>query len=204
MIFADCIRYSKDGIYFRVNKKYNGFMPVFGLHNVYNALCAISVGFSLGFDVESLIERLESFSVPNMRMQIIQNKQRVFINDSYNSNPSSLNAAVDVLKKHFSSRRKIVVVADMLELGQKSKRFHQDAGRQIVEADVHSIVCVGKYADDIAKGAVASGMSKDKIFLCENNQGVKKQLDKLLNKNDVVLFKGSRVMRLEDVLLKYS
>lgn len=184
-------------IEFLVNK--NSFtLNTLGLYNVYNALAAVSVARILGMEYNDIASGLASFTFPQSRLNLIRLKNIRFINDTYNSNPVSLRHALDVLHNFSVRGRKIFVMGDMLELGSQKELFHYKAGQDAAGVcDV--FVAVGELSKKAAEGAREKGFKN--IFTCDNSLQAR---DILLKKiapgaQDIVLVKGSRSMKMEEV-----
>ncbi|OGX16970.1 MAG: hypothetical protein A3K83_05300 [Omnitrophica WOR_2 bacterium RBG_13_44_8b] len=186
---------------FLVNRRYKFTLNTPGLYNVYNALAAITVARILGMEYADIIERLCAFTLLQDRLSFVKLNNVQFINDTYNSNPSSLKQALDVLEELKTGGRKIFVMGDMLELGNCDELFHRLAGERAASAcDV--FITVGpltKFAADTAK---RRGFDTRNIFTCETNREAKDVLfGKIsLRPDDIVLVKGSRSMKMEEIL----
>ncbi|MBU4457850.1 MAG: UDP-N-acetylmuramoyl-tripeptide--D-alanyl-D-alanine ligase, partial [Candidatus Omnitrophica bacterium] len=145
-------------------------------------------------------EALKEFKVPNMRMEVKRLKDIKIINDTYNSNPMSMKGAIEALRDITTKGRKVLVAGDMLELGNLSGRFHHLVGRQAAESGIDLIVAVGKLAEFISNGAQEAGMSKKKIKRCNLTQEACDTVLHLIKKGDTILIKGSRAMRMEQIV----
>ena len=174
-------------------------LPSVGRHNVYNALAAISVGVMFGVGLDSIKVSLESYQQTSMRMQRLIIDGVTIINDAYNSNPVSMRVAVDLLKNLKSDGQKVMVIGDMLELGEQSEELHEATGKYIGTSGVSEIlVTVGNRAVRIAESALESGMKN--VVVCKTNPEAIEYLRKKLNKGDLLLIKGSRGMKMEQIL----
>jgi len=198
--YADKISIEPDGINFRLNGKEEINLAVMGRHNVYNALSAIATAWDFGIPIDQIKDALKEFRVPNMRMEVKKLGDIKIINDSYNSNPSSMRQAIESLKDMTTKGRKVLVAGDMLELGNLSSRFHHLVGRQAAESGIDLIVAVGKLSESVAKGAQEAGMSEKKIKLCNLTKEACETVKKLIKKGDTVLVKGSRAMKMEEIV----
>ena len=187
-------------IEFLVNQKYKFTIDTFGYYNVYNALVAIAVARIFGLGYSEIRSRLASFGFPQGRLNFKTMHKINFIDDTYNSNPDSLKEALSVLQNLPTDGRKIFVMGDMLELGNREKFFHRRAGRQAA-AICDILITAGELSKVSAKAARASGLDIKNIFTCESSQEAG---DILLHKisprkGDIVLVKGSRLMKMEEV-----
>jgi UDP-N-acetylmuramoyl-tripeptide--D-alanyl-D-alanine ligase len=199
---ADRIEVNGDGyISFRVNKDLNINLGLLGIHNIYNALAAFAVGSLLEVDSQKIKQRLEKYTPSELRMELVQIRDIRVINDSYNANPVSMEKALETLKKIKTSGRKIAVLGDMLELGERALDFHLEVGRKVASFGVDLLLVVGELARFIGDGAKEWGMNSQNILTFENNQQISFYLLKNLREGDLVLVKGSRKMKTEEVVL---
>ncbi|MDP4092722.1 MAG: UDP-N-acetylmuramoyl-tripeptide--D-alanyl-D-alanine ligase [Bacillota bacterium] len=180
-------------------KVYTVYVPVPGLHNVYNALAAIAAGKRLGIPVESMIEGIRAFSPGKMRLNIITNNGIKIIDDAYNASPQSMEAAICVLKDISGASRKIAVLGDMLEMGDFAPEAHRRVGRFAAQKGLETVVTVGENARYIAEGAAESAETAE-VLSFEDNAEVCAFLKNYLISGDVVLVKGSRGMKMEQIV----
>ena len=166
-----------------------------GRHNAINALAAIAVAQRFAFSQEEAASALADFSAPEMRLEIIRAGRVTIINDAYNANPGSVEAAAEVLADS-PGRRRIMVVADMLELGEQAEALHLEAGRCIAAkanaADgrkIDLLIGVGRLGRYIAQGAAESRLATETY---KSPREVSAHIAALLRGGDVVLIKGSR------------
>jgi UDP-N-acetylmuramoyl-tripeptide--D-alanyl-D-alanine ligase len=199
---ADKMEANGDGnVSFRVNKSLLINLKLLGWHNVYNALAAFAVGNLLGVDQQKIKERLEKCSPSKLRMELIDIGNIRVINDSYNANPVSMEKALETLKNMKTSGKKVAVLADMLELGDETLNLHLDLGRQVARSEVNLLITVGELARLIGEGAKEAGMKPRDVLTLENNQQAGFYLLENLKDGDLVLVKGSRKMKTEEIVL---
>ncbi len=179
--------------------EYTIHVPIPGIHNVYNALAAVAAGNELGVPVEEIAAGISQFNPGKMRLNIIKSNGMKIINDAYNSSPQSVKAALDVLQEMDADRR-IAVLGDMLELGEWSVKAHTDTGVNAAKADLDYIVTVGSSAMDIAKGAVEAGFDSGRTAAFGDNEKAAEYLSKLVKPGDAILVKGSRGMKMEQIV----
>ncbi len=199
---ASKIMNSCEGLEFCVNKAQEAFiLNTLGYLNIYNALITIACARVLGMEYSDIAARLKEFSFPKDRLQLANLNNVLFINDTYNANPVSLNHALDVLDKYPAKGRKILVMGDMMELGLQKDFFHCQAGERAAEV-CDCFIGVGKSTRLAAEAARSCGLSKKNIFICENSTQAREVLFKKIvpTRDDIVLVKGSRSMRMEEVL----
>jgi len=171
-----------------------------GYHNIYNALAVIAAARILGMGYNEIASGLSSFEFPQSRLCLRELNNTKIIDDTYNSNPSSLRHALDSLNNFSNRGRKIMVMGDMLELGRKEGVFHRQAGSQVAEI-CDAFITVGKLSRLAAQAAKVSGLDMKNIYTCRTTEEAR---DILFNKispdpEDIVLVKGSRAMRMEEV-----
>ncbi|MBE3581058.1 MAG: UDP-N-acetylmuramoyl-tripeptide--D-alanyl-D-alanine ligase [Thermoanaerobacteraceae bacterium] len=174
-------------------------LPVPGLHNVLNSLAAMATGYCLGVDPEDMALRLASWPRESMRQEFLPGPRSSYIyNDAYNANPESTAAALEVVAQ--LPGRKVAVLGDMLELGDRAPEFHRRIGRAAAEAGVSLLLTVGELAREIARGAREAGMAPDRVFSFSGPREAGAFLARHLAPGDVVLLKGSRAVGMEQVL----
>ncbi len=180
-------------------KKYTVTIPVLGEHNVKNALCAFAVGVHYDIEPEKIIAALEEFIPGPMRQNIIPSDGVTIINDCYNSSPSSVEAGLKTLRQ-ISGKRKVAVLGDMLEMGELSKELHMLCGKYVVDCKTDFLVCIGDKSRYIIEGATKEGFDENNTKFFKTNKEVNEFLDTFLLKDDVVLVKASRGMKLEEIV----
>jgi UDP-N-acetylmuramoyl-tripeptide--D-alanyl-D-alanine ligase len=175
-------------------------MNVPGIQNVQNALAASAVGLHFGISENIIKETLEGYSAYDKRMQIIKNGSSVIINDTYNANPDSFKPALETLS-HLAKgkqKRKIVVIGDMLELGDKSDSMHRDLFMQLTNYSIEAVFALGKSCKSASEHIIKKGFMN--VFVFDNHEELASSLKKYLKSGDVILLKGSRGMQMEKVL----
>lgn len=175
------------------------FLPVPGSHNVMNSLAAVGVGLQLGLPIAEIAKGLKQVALTHSRLEIIQANDITVLNDTYNANPSSTKAALQVLQET-ATGRKIAVLGNMYELGAREQAGHQEVGEVAAAMAVDTLIAVGNLAQWIAQGGLAGGLSPQKVFHCENNTQAITELRKLIKPGDTLLIKGSRGMRMEEIV----
>lgn len=167
-----------------------------GMHNVMNALCATGIALSFGCGKDEITEGLGCFTLPHMRLEVVESPAgfRV-INDTYNANPDSMRSAVDELVSLKGKGRAIAVLGDMLELGEKSASEHFGLGEFLSASGVDYIVAFGNFGRTVLEGAG----SKTDGFYAESHEEAAGTVKEIARPGDLVLVKGSRGMRMEEV-----
>lgn len=176
-----------------------------GEHNVYNALAAAAASAVLGLSLEAIKKGLENFAPSKKRMEIIETEKFKIINDTYNASPDSVKAALKVLaaQKNFMGKlnpRRIAVLGDMLELGRFSQAAHRQIGEFLAELGINILIAVGENSFYINQGALNAGMPVKNMEHFKTNKDAADYLKRILRKGDVVLVKGSRAMKMEEIV----
>ena len=194
------IRYSRNGMTFDAvlqGRSFSVSIPIYGTHNVYNALAAIGIAWSFGATIPEMKKGLATFQAPKMRLQFIHTKSgRILINDAWNANPTALKAGLDVLRNVSGSRPAIAVLGDMLELGDYSTQAHIQSGKYVAKLGLTQLVTLGKRGKMIAQSAIASGMSPKKVQACHHPAQALRYLART-PRNAVIYFKASRSLHFE-------
>jgi UDP-N-acetylmuramoyl-tripeptide--D-alanyl-D-alanine ligase len=172
-------------------------VPFVGLHNIYNVLAALSIGYALGLDWSFMMKHIARLQLPSMRWETQKVNGVVVINDAYNANPKSMASALDTFGKMNVEGKKIFVCGDMLDLGSDEEYWHRSLGTEVVKAGVHILITVGVMSKWVGESAREKGFSKNSVFSCENHQEVLDVLKSFISSGDTVLVKGSRGMSLE-------
>ncbi len=166
---------------------------------IHNALAAAAVGHLLGLSSEDIRAGLESFSPVKGRLQIIETRQGVtIIDDTYNANPGSMAGVLQALTEAPASRR-ILVVGDMKELGAESEALHRRLGADAMETGLDRLFAAGDFAGAVADGAAAAGMAPEAVF-AGSKSDILKVLADLVRPGDWIAVKGSRAMKMEEVV----
>ncbi len=173
-------------------------VPIYGLHNVYNIMACIAVADYYKVSLKKIKKALLSFVNIDNRNEVIHKDDYTIINDTYNSNPLSLKSALVSLDEIYPDNRKIAVLSDMKELGEKESEYHFDAG-ETVYRKTDALFTWGKLAEKISEGAVYSGMEENTVFHFSDKKDLIKALKKYIKSGDAILVKGSRSMKMEEV-----
>jgi UDP-N-acetylmuramoyl-tripeptide--D-alanyl-D-alanine ligase len=176
-------------------------VPILGHHNVYNALAASAAAVGMGVDLGTIREGIEGFSSLAMRMELVKSDRGyAVLNDAYNAGPASMLAALRTLRALKGYKRRIAVLGDMLELGDYASKAHSDLGVAIVDNGVGMLVTVGCLAKEIANGAKAAGFPADAIRSYADSSEAGRKLRDEIVPGDVVLVKGSRAVKMEEIV----
>jgi UDP-N-acetylmuramoyl-tripeptide--D-alanyl-D-alanine ligase len=164
-----------------------------GVHNVYNILAAFAVSKAAGIPPEQAAEVIARFQPEEMRSELIKKKGITFIIDCYNANPVSMKYALDTLAGMECKGRRIAVLGDMLELGERTEMYHREIGLYASEKGIDSLYCYGSLT------RVSAESFGDKAYHFDEQEKLAGRLLKDIIRGDIVLFKGSRGMALENI-----
>jgi len=176
-------------------------VPVWGRHHLTAALLAAGVGRLLGIGLETSAQALERFAAVPMRCEVIERRGATIINDAYNSNPTAMHAALELLRDFDAPGRRIVVFGDMMDLGEEALLMHRRLGGEVVTvcgADL--LIACGRFADDVVAAARAAGMPHARAIPCRTPEETLPYLGQAILPGDVVLVKGSRALAMERIV----
>lgn len=171
------------------------FVPLPGEHNVYNALAAASVGSRLGLRADEIKAGIEHAGTISGRVNMLHVNNRLIIDDCYNANPVSMKASLDVLSK--AQGRKIAVLGDMGELGEKERELHYEVGEYLAGKEIDMVFTAGKLAKEIA---AAASYGKMEIHVYEDRETMTAALLACLKEDDTILVKASHFMEFSKVV----
>lgn len=172
-------------------------LQIMGEHNVGNAMAALAVARENGIPMQEAAKALEAFDGFQNRQKVYQVNGITILDDTYNASPVSMQAAISVLSS-MEAKRKIAVLADMKELGERSLEYHYEIGRFAAEQNIDFVVTCGEMAKQIAKGVLDAEKSIQVVSFMDNKD-IMAFLDGLLKEGDSILLKGSNSMRLFEV-----
>lgn len=172
-------------------------IPTIGIHNVYNALAAFAVGYYLGVDPQKAADALATYTPAGMRQRMVTVGNITSIEDCYNASPDSMRAALRTLHDT-NGAKKIAVLGDMLELGDYAETAHSSVGNMVAEYDIDYLLAYGSNARYYVSAALENGCKRAELF--DDKEALSSRLIDLADDGDVVLFKGSRGMKLEDIM----
>ena len=171
-------------------------IPALGDYMVYPAMTAGAVGEHFGLTQEEIVRGILHFAPTKMRMNILRRDEGITIlNDTYNANPQSMRAAIEVLATG-KAKTKIAVLGDMLELGPLAPMLHAGIGELAAKSGIDCLVCAGEMSKHIADAAEAAGMSE--VYWRPNKKEALTVLEQIVKPNCTVLVKASRSMEFEE------
>lgn len=189
-----------DGVGFYLYDRMRVELPAFGAHNVANALAAVAVGLWLNRTPERVREGLTRYQAPPMRMSREVLGDVVLVNDAYNANPRSMEAALRELCARPCVGRRIAVLGEMLELGETSREHHEALGRKAAGAKVDALWAIGSHAEAMAKEALRLGLPAAGVAWHETVEEALASPPFEAQPGDTWLFKASRGLALERVV----
>ncbi len=185
------MNYRGESIYIRV--------PLLGRHSVHTALRAAAVGLVEGLSWEEIVGGLQS-SQSQLRLVAVQGpKGALLIDDTYNAAPPSVIAALNLLAE--LDGRRVAVLGDMLELGEYEERGHRMVGARAAQV-ADELVTVGRRAQWIANEALLAGLMESQVVVLEDSQAAIEYLRDCVGANDVVLIKGSRGVKMDQIVVE--
>ena len=171
-------------------------IPSPGRHMIYNALAGTAVGLVYGLTLEQIRSGIESYMPLSGRFHIIKGDSYTVIDDCYNANPGSMKASISILKEALG--RRVAILGDMGELGEKEKTYHEEVGAYAAEQGIDLICCVGALSEAMAKAAVDYTETHPEAHsLVRHYPTVEALMDdcgEILEKNDTILVKASHAM----------
>lgn len=177
-------------------------IPLPGEHMVYNALAAACVGSVLGLTTSEIAQGIGQVQPVGGRSHLIRLEDKAVIDDCYNANPVSMCAALDLLATALT--RKVAVMGDMFELGEKEKELHGQVGSYAVEKDTDVIICIGELSKHMYEAACQKaeekGISKENIYYFSGKQEFLDERQNILQKGDTILVKASHGMAFEEIV----
>ena len=173
-------------------------LPVAGSHMVQNALLAVASGRAFGLSIEDCAAGLAAAPLTKARLQIKEIGGVHFLDDSYNANPDSMKAALRTLVELDTEGKRIAVLGEMRELGAESERGHREIGETAATLGVDQLITIGDVAELIAEGARAGGLNK--VSSARSTAEAARLLGEIAEPGDLVLIKGSRAARTEEVI----
>jgi UDP-N-acetylmuramoyl-tripeptide--D-alanyl-D-alanine ligase len=170
-------------------------LNVAGKHNLSNALAAVAVGREYGVALSDIRDALGNLIVPGKRMELIRKHGILILNDCYNANPDSMLAALETLAWLSVPGRKIAVLGDMLELGKVAGEEHARIGEAIAGLPVDVVFSFGELSQEFA---AKSNNPENRHF--SDKKELVATLRESVRQGDAVLVKGSRGMKMEDIV----
>lgn len=180
--------------------EFTSSLSIAGEHHLLNALAATAAAFALGMRPAEMEDGFAAFSPAPGRFHAVPLRGGgLLLDDSYNANPASTEAALRSQFLLSRGRRTVVVFGDMLELGESSRASHFRIGHLMASLGVGKLLAFGNEAVQAARGALEGGMSPDSVDHTVDRERLRAAVRESVSEGDVVLVKGSRGMRLDEV-----
>lgn len=174
------------------NESHRFTLNMVGQHNVLNALIGIQISKDFGLTFDEMEKGLKNFNATSMRLEFINKNNFSIINDSYNANPDSMKAALEVLKNH-SGTRKIAILGTMSELGDYAKEAHTQVG-EFAKCKADILLTTGEFKKCYEEGFKEGTMS------FETKQELMQALANIIKPRDTILVKASRSEKFEEII----
>jgi len=205
MVRAIDIQQSADGSEFTIIEgahRCRAQLPVPGLHMVQNALLAVAAGRAFGLSLEEAAAGLASAPLTKARLQIKEINGVQFLDDSYNANPDSMKAALQTLVELDTDGKKIAVLGEMRELGRETERGHEEVGEAAAAFGVDHLIGIGEMGAIISRAAEKAGLARSSVV--GSTSEAAELLLEVAAPGDLILIKGSRLARTEDVIEAFA
>jgi UDP-N-acetylmuramoyl-tripeptide--D-alanyl-D-alanine ligase len=199
-LFATDVVCDTRGVKFKLNGRRDVFIPLLGRHTAANALAAIAVARRVGLAEDLIIDSLAHATGPEWRLQIQHLGPITLLNDAYNANPASMQAALKTLLELPTAGRRVAILGDMRELGDSADRLHKEMGQFVATCEIDLLICVGEKSVLILQEAIATGFSKNKSLHFPDTLIAATNFSRHIHSGDLVLLKGSRYMALEKLV----
>ena len=169
---------------------------------IYNSLVAYAVGSILGISDKDIKRGIEEFKLSSGRLEKKVNSMGVtIIDDTYNANYDSMKSSIDLLGKVLD-KRKVLVLGDMLELGEYSSELHTKLGDVVFNNKIDVLITVGDDSNKINERVIELGMNSNNCYHFEKESDSYDLICNILDSNDIVLLKGSHGIHLDRVVEK--
>jgi UDP-N-acetylmuramoyl-tripeptide--D-alanyl-D-alanine ligase len=179
-----------------------GQLSVPGLHMVQNALLAVAAGRAFGVLLEECAIGLATAPLTKARLQIKEVSGVQFLDDSYNANPDSMKAALRTLMELDADGKRIAVLGEMRELGAETQRCHEEVGEAAAVLGIDQLIGIGEMGAVIVRAAERAGLEKSNV-VGSTTEAAEMLID-LAHPGDLILIKGSRLARTEEVIEKFA
>ncbi len=193
----------------KILKKINIKTNIIGEHNISNLCLAITCALNLDVSEQQILESVSNIKLTDMRFQKLEVNDVIYINDAYNASPISMEKSIKTFSEIYNDNTyKIIVLGDMLELGEDEKKFHEDVKDYLIDANYNSIFLFGKRMKYLYEELTNNVEKSNEIQHFDSKEEIKKEILKLKKEAKsreervVVLLKGSRGMKLEEVIEK--
>lgn len=192
------IRSDEEGSSFSIGE-YAYSIPFIGKHQIYNVSVAIAIAGLMGMNYADIVRGLAKVKLTGMRMELMHLPSFDILNDCYKSNPQSLTSCIETVYSMRGYKNKILILSDMLELGENERKLHFAVGEKIDRNKIDYVICIGDLAKEIYNGANRN-FNVNNIFHFDTNEEVVKKVKEILSQDTLIMVKGSRGMKLEKII----
>lgn len=166
-------------------------------HHIPAALAALSVGVALKMNIVEIATALENFEPLPGRLRLLPGRDNtILLDDTYNASPASTRAALEVVKDLIAPR-KIIILGDMLELGEETEKEHASLVEEVRDSGAHVVVSVGKHMRALHEALLQTGFSRKQVLWLPDPLSAIEVILNIIRSDDLILIKGSRSMRME-------
>src|SRR5690625_53497 len=174
-------------------------IPLLGNHHAQNASYAIALANQLAISKDNIKIGLHALQLTGMRFELLKGRNDVsLVNDAYNASPTSMKAAIEVIKQMKNFREKVLILGDIFELGEKSEILHKSIA-SVIEQPITAVFTYGKDAEYISQEVIKSRSN----IVCAHFTSIEELLKRLqpyINEHSILLFKASRGMKFETII----
>lgn len=182
------------------NKEMNAYTPLLGKANIYNVLAATALASSENIE-DRFITRGINISPLNQRLEPKHFNKGIVIDDTYNANPEAVKAALTILSELSCGGQKVVALGDMLELGEEEAQLHRELAGDIIASGLDQFFAYGNMTGELKQELLEDSDFQGETYRYDNRQDLVTELAANLTGSDnIVLIKGSRAMKLENVV----
>lgn len=172
-------------------------MPLLGEHSLGNLLAAVALAHSAGLPEKLISKGIKKVKSAHSRLELIKSGNKIIIDDTYNANPNSMEAALKLLGSMDTRMKKIAVLGDMFELGERAEKLHKALAPLIKKLDIDEVLLTGVNMKYLFK---ALSDKKKTIVYFENSEMLNEYLKSIRTEKAFYLFKGSRGMKMEQYI----
>ncbi len=177
-------------------EKVSATTRLLGTHNLYNIVAAVAIAHVCRVPKETIRERVASFEPYPGRFRAVRSKKGyTIIDDAYNANPSSMEWAIDTLEQLPCKGKKIAILGEMKELGEKNVQYHRELGRSLKKSSLSSILFFGE-----AARVACDEMNNGRAKFFDDKEALIAYAAALAKRDDLILVKGSRAMHMNEVV----
>ncbi|MGM0508610.1 MAG: UDP-N-acetylmuramoyl-tripeptide--D-alanyl-D-alanine ligase [Fusobacteriota bacterium] len=174
-------------------------LDLLGKHNVVDSLLAIGIAVELNLDMKSIRKGLKNIDISGMRNQIIKKGKTIYINDAYNANPTSVKSGLEFFSNVYNDKIKVIVLGDMLELGEESYNLHSNLKEEIKKYKFNHVFLYGKNMRYLYNNIKKENIKINNIKWFKTKREIKKKIFEI-EEEKVIFLKGSRGMKLEKII----